>query len=128
MIEVGVVFDSWGHAIYWHHPAENSMGAIPDSRDLWDVLWDHRDDLGGVAHTHPWDGPTGPSGTDVTTFAAIEVGLGNTLLWPIVTMTHVAYFCQNVLTKEYVDAGPVNFQNMDHWLDNIKKLRHLSRG
>lgn len=86
-----MVFDLGGEVIAWHDPQE-SCGAISDSSDLWGCLWEHREDLGGVAHTHPGSGHPAPSGTDLTTFAAIEAGLGLSLDWPIVTSDEVATF------------------------------------
>lgn len=88
MMETALVFDLDGNTIHWHEPAGRSKGSLPDSAALWDVLWGNRDRLGGVAHTHPWDGPSGPSQTDVTTFAAVEAALGARLVWPVVTFTH----------------------------------------
>ena len=76
MMETALVFDREGRTIHWHEPPGRSGGSLPDSRDLWGVLWEHRGHLGGVAHTHPWDGPAGPSHTDLTTFRAVELGLG----------------------------------------------------
>lgn len=125
MIEVAMVFDQRGKPIFWPSPKDSSGGSIPDSRTLWDRLWENRDTLGGVAHTHPWDGPGSPSGTDTTTFAAVEAGLGKLLTWPIVTMTHVDY---------YVWAGGqyrLNiyppFQETDEWFAAIEEMRRLSR-
>jgi len=89
--EAALVFDKWGVPIFWHTPTDRSGGALPDSRSLWEVLWENRADLGGIAHTHPWNGLSGPSHTDVTTFHAVEMGLGKRLVWPIVTFTHVHY-------------------------------------
>ncbi len=90
--EEAVVIDIEGHAIHWHCPRGVSGGAIPDSRELWDVLWDNRSSVAGVAHTHPFDGPAYPSLTDLTTFEAVEAGLGRRLVWWIVTFTEVGVF------------------------------------
>jgi hypothetical protein len=79
--EAGVVVDRRGRPIFWHVPAERTTASLPDSRALWDVLWEHREDVSGFAHTHPGAGVPGPSLTDVTTFAAIEAGLGRRLDW-----------------------------------------------
>ena len=128
--EVAMVFDKNGQALYWL----NGTGAyVNDSRSLWDVLWEHRENLGGVAHTHPWDGPTGPSGTDMTTWAAIEAGLGKRLMWPIVTMTHAHFFQFDVEKGRYVEYTSARLEEMrplplrSEWQDNIEKLRQLSR-
>lgn len=75
MIEVGVVIGLDFRPRYWHLPPGRTAGSIPDTRSLWDVLWEQRADVAGFAHSHPGSGVPGPSHTDVTTFAAIEAGL-----------------------------------------------------
>ena len=97
MREAACVFDVSGNVLLWHVPNGRSGGAIPDSRDLWEVLWENRESLGGVAHTHPWTGTPVPSTTDITTWEAIERGLGRRLLWPIVTMSEVRCFVYDTL-------------------------------
>lgn len=77
-----------GQPIYWHVPAGRTVTAIPDSRALWLVLWENRERLLGVAHTHP-AGLLRPSMTDLRTFAACEDGLGVRLRWWIVTPDRV---------------------------------------
>ena len=131
MIEVAMVFDKKGNAIFWPS-VPGSAGSIPDNRNLWDRLWENRDILGGVAHTHPWDGPTSPSGTDLTTFAAIEAGLGKALIWPIVTMTHVSFWAKRgarMAIREEDNGSYVEvWQPFLHkeWEKNIEELRRLS--
>lgn len=125
MIEVALVFDKDGKPIHWHVPPGVSSGAIPDSRSLWDVLWENRKRLGGVAHTHPWNGIPVPSGTDETTWAAIEAGLGVRLWWPIVTMDNVRYYAWN--EDGYKTQHVVDGSGGEHWDDNIEELRRRSR-
>lgn len=91
-MEAGVVLDLQGQPIYWHLPPGRSGGSLPDSRDLWDVLWENRDNLSGFAHSHPGFGVPGPSHTDVTTFAAVEAGLGARLDWWIITSDSIGLF------------------------------------
>lgn len=79
---------SGGAVSYRHLPPGRSPVYIPDSRDLWEILWDGRASLDGVAHTHPGSGFPLPSGTDVTTFEAVEKGLGKRLKWWILSSTH----------------------------------------
>lgn len=122
-----MVFDVEGRAIFWLGPNGCSAGAIEDSHTLWDRIWRNREIIGGVAHTHPWEGQTHPSNTDETTFAAIEAGLGKRLLWPIVTMTHVCFFCHNAVTEKYVPAGPIEFRGANWWIENVIELRRLSK-
>jgi hypothetical protein len=83
MMEAGVVINVHGEPIYWHTPANRSGGALPDSRELWDVLWKAHTAgwLAGVAHSHPGSGVPGPSQTDTSTFVAIESALGRSLSW-----------------------------------------------
>ncbi len=85
MREAAVVLDRDLSPIYWHLPENRTTVSIPDSDLLWDVLWDNRARLYGVAHSHPGRGLTTPSLEDLTTFSAIERGLGIRLVWPIVT-------------------------------------------
>lgn len=122
MIEAAFVFDKEGKIIHWHLPPGRSGGYIPDSRDLWTVLWENRGNLGGVAHTHPWNGRPGPSGTDVTTFAACEGALGARLVWPIVTFDQIQCFAfQGPDRHDYgvVERFP-HLRNED--LDELRRL------
>lgn len=84
-IETGVVLDLAGQPLHWHLPPGRSVGGLPDSRSLWDVIWENRTNISGIAHSHPGSGKPGPSQTDVTTFAAIEAALGARLDWWIVS-------------------------------------------
>jgi len=121
MIETALVFDLDGNVIHWHLPPGRSGGWIPDSRNLWDILWENRERLGGVAHTHPWNGSASPSGTDITTFAACEAALGRRLVWPIVTMSEVATFIWSGPGKH--DYRRIPFLKSD----DIHDLRRLSQ-
>ena len=124
-MEVGLVFNKQGELLYWHVPTNRSVVAIPDSRDLWEVLWRHRAVLGGVAHTHPFSGFARPSSTDVTTFAAIEQGLGRRLIWPVVTFVDVGYFTwAGPGEHDYLVLKEPGFRVA---ADLIHQLRELSR-
>ncbi len=92
MMEVALVFDDAGRTLHWHVPRGCTGTSIPDSRNLWEVLWEHRHHLGGVAHTHPWSGRPAPSHVDLTTWSACERALATRLVWPIVTFTEEAHF------------------------------------
>lgn len=95
--EAALVFDKEGKTMVWHIPEGSSAGSIPDSRSLWEFLMENKDRIGGVAHTHPWEGAAWPSSTDVTTFSAIERGLGKRFVWPVVTFSEI---------KSFVWVGP----------------------
>lgn len=129
MMEVALVFDRDGKTIHWHLPPGRSGGFIPDTRDLWEVIWENRHRIGGVAHTHPWHGPAAPSGIDLGTFRAIELGLGIPLIWPIVTFSEVQYF---LMDESDENTGPATSAEKLHITQihqnlEIEKLRELSR-
>jgi hypothetical protein len=105
-IEAGVLIDRNGRPIYWHMPKGASSVELPDSKDLWEIIWSMRDRLLGFAHTHPGRGRPSPSDTDLTTFAAIEAGLGIRLSWWIITDKAIE-LRWDPKTKSYVDQGPV---------------------
>lgn len=127
MIEAAFVFDVDGMLICWHQPPACTGGSIPDSAKLWNVLWENRNNLGGVAHSHPGRGATGPSHTDLTTFAAVERGLNRRLLWPIMTLTHVNYFTYDHHVKDYEEIYKVDFQHKQYWMRHIMELRLRSQ-
>ena len=81
MKEAGVLIALSGDPIFWHLPPGRTSVLLPDSQDLWDRIWEHRDILQGFAHTHPGSGIPEPSSEDLTTFAAVESGLGRRLRW-----------------------------------------------
>jgi hypothetical protein len=128
VIESAMVFDREGRVIFWLGPNGCSEGAIADSQILWDRIWSDRDRIGGVAHTHPWEGPTTASTTDLTTWAAIEAGLGTRLYWPIVTLTHVEFFTYFDDAGGYGRVMEVDFRDTEHWHNIVKRLRLNSTG
>jgi hypothetical protein len=60
-----------------------SAVAIADSRTRWEAIWDARDRIGEIAHSHPV-GPLAFSEEDETTFAALEAGLGKALVFSVI--------------------------------------------
>jgi len=104
MMETAVVVHKNGGVIHWHLPKNRTAGALPDSRELWDVLWARRELVLGIAHTHPWNGDPYPSQTDLTTFAAVEAGLGRRLKWWVVTMDQVGRLEWSDGTESYLLA------------------------
>lgn len=122
-IETALVFDQEGKTLHWHLPPGRSGGYIPDTQSLWDVIWENRDRLGGVAHTHPWDGEAWPSRTDVTTFSAVEMALGKRLQWPIVTFSVVKVFTW--VGPEKYDYGLLREAPIP--VEDVEELRQRSR-
>lgn len=104
-IEAGVLVDLACEPIYWHLPLDRSGGALPDSRPLWDVIWENRERLLGFAHSHPGSGIPGPSHEDVTTFAAVEAALGKRLVWWITSADSFVELCWAGPGKLDYDTG-----------------------
>ena len=120
MREAAVVIGLDGEPIYWHVPEDRSGGAIPDSVDLWEILWENRDNLLGVAHSHPGGGVPGPSHTDITTFRAVEAGLGKKLFWWITSSDKVAVFrtvSPEELSYKVLPEEP-------SWVAELRELSH----
>lgn len=124
VIETAIVIDRDDLPVHWHLPPGRTAVAIPDSRELWNVLWKHRETLGGIAHTHPGGGIPVPSKEDLTTFAACEAGLGRRLRWWIVTRDN---------TRCYAWSGPGRLEydtcrDSDEVPDWVDELRAESYG
>lgn len=98
------------------------MGALPDSRELWDVFWTHRATLLGFAHTHPGRGIPGPSHTDLTTFAAVEAGLGKRLHWWIASSDHVVL----LRWSAGIYGGLTVPKSAVPWVDRLRELSGYS--
>lgn len=122
MREVAVVINLYNEPIFWHEPDDSSSGAIPDSRSLWDIIWENRNVILGVAHSHPGGGYPGPSGTDIGTFKAIELALGRPLNWWIASSNKLS-LC---LSKR---AGSDEWCNYElptepEWVDELRMRSH----
>lgn len=120
MQEAGVVVSTDGEPIYWHLPNARSSGALPDDAALWNVLRDNASRLAGVAHSHPGSGVPGPSYEDVTTFAALEAGLGKRFKWWIISSDSTVV-CEWVGPDRlsYV-AKVVPEAEVSGWLDGLR--------
>ena len=120
MIENGLIFGHDGETLHWHLPVDRSSGYLPDRElegaDAWRqrhelVLWyylkDHKDEIAGFAHSHPWNGRASPSGIDLGTFRRIDKHLGVRFVWPIVTFTDVLYLRWHEEGQCYAPTDPV---------------------
>jgi hypothetical protein len=119
MKETAVVIAD-NEALWWHEPNDRSAGAIPDSALLWQILWDNRDVVTAVAHTHPGSGDPNPSTEDLSTFRAIEAGLGKQLDWYIVNADSV--ICVSVPAR--VDRNTIyNIERVAEppWADELRR-------
>lgn len=66
-----------------HREASDSAIAIPDARSRWEIIWEHRERIGEIAHSHPI-GPLAFSEEDETTFSALTSALGRPLVFSVV--------------------------------------------
>ncbi len=118
-IEAGVLIDRRG-AFYWHVPENRAGGSLPDSRRLWEIIWINRAILVGFAHSHPGEGVPGPSYEDVTTFSAIELGLGRRLVWWITSKDQCVVIRWAGPDKYHYVASPVTDEPA--WLNSLRGL------
>lgn len=71
-----------GGAILWSDASSNPA-LLPDSRERWEAIWQHRDELEEIAHSHP-HGPAAFSSEDESTMEALTSGLGKSLRFSVV--------------------------------------------
>jgi hypothetical protein len=72
-----------GGAILWSDAGDSAV-AIPDSRTRWNAIWERRDDIEEIAHSHPV-GPARFSAEDLSTMEALDSGIGQRLRYSIVS-------------------------------------------
>jgi hypothetical protein len=123
MREAGAVIGVDGSVLYWHTPVDRTVGSLPDSRDLWGVLWQHREELAGVAHSHPGAGIPHQSWEDSTTFAAIESALGKRLAWYIASADHVVLLRWAGTSKYSYDVTVLETE--PPWTEALRRLSDL---
>jgi hypothetical protein len=123
-IEAAVVVARDGSPIRWHLPPGRSAVGIPDTRELWDVLWANLDRLAGVAHSHPGAGRPRPSHEDVTTFAACDSALGRRLSWWIATSDALSLFTWRGPGRYDYVGEPIECDGLPHthWLHELRRL------
>jgi hypothetical protein len=120
MLETGAIIGNDG-VIYWHIPNNRSSVLLPDSQELWEVLWFNRKTIQGFAHSHPGVGTPIPSYEDLTTFSAVELALGRRLKWWITSANQVS------LTI-WFGPGKLSYSSCNIIEPNwVPKLRQLSR-
>jgi len=120
MMEAGVVIDLNGEPLHWHLPVDRTVVSLPDSRPLWDIVWENREKIAGIAHSHPGGGVPGPSYEDVTTFSAIERALGRRLKWWITS-------ADAAIVAVWTGPGLLTYSStLCKELEWMKKLRQIS--
>lgn len=129
-IEAAVVIGLDGLPLFWHLPLGRDGVSLPDSAELWSVIWQNRDRIAGVAHSHPGGGIPLPSYTDMTTFDAIEAALGKRLTWWIVSSDHVVE-CRLLRTPQdkYADGlfEIIQMTEEPPWIAELRRLSEMSK-
>ncbi|MCU0654866.1 MAG: Mov34/MPN/PAD-1 family protein [Polyangiaceae bacterium] len=80
-VEVLFLVDGEGR-ILWSD-ASGSPVALPDSRARWEAIWQHREALAEIVHSHPV-GPLAFSSEDEATMEALSSALGRAPLFSVV--------------------------------------------
>lgn len=63
--------------------ASDSPSALPDSRSRWEAIWDLREQIEIIAHSHPI-GPSAFSAEDESTMEALDSALGKVMRYMVV--------------------------------------------
>jgi hypothetical protein len=121
-MEAAAVVAKDGSVIRWHAPPGRSSVALPDSQDLWDVVWENRSRIDGIAHTHPGTGYPGPSTTDLSTFEAMEAGLGIRIKWWILSASHSIRLEWNPVSPGYDIADFIFPCHEPAWMHDLRVL------
>jgi hypothetical protein len=125
-MEAGVVLGKDGKPIYWHVPSDRGSAFLPDSRPLWDVYFENKDEMAGFAHSHPGSGSPLPSHTDLTSFAANEVGLGKRYDWWIVTGSAVGLVRWRGPGRLDYEVWVLLSEEPD-WVDELRRVSRLNK-
>jgi hypothetical protein len=91
-----------------------SATKIPDSRDRWKVIWQHRHEITEIAHSHPGEF-LDFSEEDLTTMQAVEAGTGKALVWSLVT-------AQGFLSRR--DGQQAHREDSPWWLALMRTLSY----
>lgn len=101
MKEAAILVGFEGEVLYTHLPPNRTSVFLPDDASLWDIIWQHRDSLAGIAHSHPGSGLPYPSTEDISTFNAIEAGLGASLNWWIISQDKMSLWQWQPKDRKY---------------------------
>jgi hypothetical protein len=91
-----------------------SATKIPDLRDRWEVIWQYRNEITEIAHSHPGE-LLDFSHEDLTTMEAIEAGTGRIFTWSIITKT-------GFLSRK--EAQDTRREDSPWWLELLRTLSY----
>ena len=87
---------------------------IPDERERWEVIWNHRNEITEIAHSHPGDF-LDFSQEDLTTMQAIEAGTAKSFVWSIITK-------HEFLSQK--EGQDIQREDKPWWLELIRELSY----
>jgi len=124
-IESAVVLNELEEVLLWHLPEARGAGHIADSRELWETIWKNRGVLGSIVHSHPGGGTPMPSGTDIGTFSAVELALGQKIRWGIMSKDQLAWFeWYGPKKHDYKIAGLEEFTTLGGWRQELHEFSY----
>jgi hypothetical protein len=89
--------------------------ALPDRRSRWEAIWDLREQIVEIAHTHPLGGAAF-STEDQTTMQALDSALGRKLRYAVVTP-------DVLLRRVPSEDGPIDrFETAEPWWTTLIRL------
>lgn len=91
-----------------------SQTRIPDARERWEVIWNHRNEITEIAHSHPGEF-LDFSHEDLTTMEAVEAGTGKQFVWSVITKTR---FLSRKAGKD------VRREDLPWWLELMRQLSY----
>jgi hypothetical protein len=92
-----------------------SVAALPDSPARWQAIWQLRDQLVEIAHSHPL-GPLAFSAEDETTMAALTAALGRALRFSVVAPSGMV---------ARVDGCDVRVADEPKWADDLRRQSRM---
>jgi hypothetical protein len=91
--------------------SSSSPSAMPDRRARWEAIWQCRDVLIEIAHSHPV-GPLSFSAEDETTMQAVNAALGRALTYSVVT--------SRAVLRKHSDGQVAVEHNEPWWADVLR--------
>lgn len=91
-----------------------SATRVPDSRERWEAIWQNRNEITELAHSHPGEF-LDFSNEDLTTMEAVEAGTGKQFKWSIITKK--GFLSRKGATDAHREDNP-------WWLELIRTLSY----
>jgi len=100
--------------------ASDSPVRLPDSRARWEAIWERRERIVEIAHSHPI-GPTAFSREDESTMQALVSALGRPLLFSVVSP-------EGMVRRLETDASTTTIVDEEPWWSALLRLASGMKG